>query len=119
MLEEDLEGSTHGTALSKGEGPYDQVRGERGLRDWDYAARPLTMGRIRMVVLVGFPQTEGEGFQEGFWEGCGDMVRLCFGLQLGKVEVFTVGAQPIAWEDSGVSACGLSIKLDGQRVDDW
>jgi len=45
------------------------------------------------------------------------MVRLCFSSQLGKVEVFSAGAQPVAGEDSGVGACGLSIKLDGQRVD--
>jgi len=45
------------------------------------------------------------------------MVGLCFGSQLGKAEVFPAGAQPVAGEDSGVGACGLSIKLDGQRVD--
>jgi len=45
------------------------------------------------------------------------MVRLCFGLQLSKIEVFPAGARPGAGEESGVGACGLSIKLDGQRVD--
>jgi len=116
VLEKDLEGGAHGATLSKGEGPYNQVGGERGLRDQDYAARPLATGQIRTVVLVSFPQSKGKGFQEGAWECVGDKERLCFNLQLSKVEVFPAGAQPIAWEDSGVSACGLSIKLDSQRV---
>jgi len=62
VLEEYLEGGTHGAALSKGKGPYDKVRGERGLRDQDYAACPLATGRIRVVILVSFPQSEGESF---------------------------------------------------------
>ena len=69
-----MEGGTHGAALSKGKGPYDEVRGERRFRDRDYAARPFTMGRICAVVLVSFPQSEGEGFQEGFWEGIRNVV---------------------------------------------
>ena len=40
------------SALSKGKRPNDKIRGERGLRDWDYATCPFAMGRIRMVVLV-------------------------------------------------------------------
>ena len=117
MLEEYLEGSTHGAALPQREGPYNQVRGERGLRDRDYAARPLATGWIRTVVLVNLPQSEWEGLQKGFGEGVGDVVRLCLGAQLSEVEVFPTRAWPIAWEDSGISACGLSIKLDGQGVD--
>jgi len=70
-----------------------------------------------MVILVSFPQSEGEGFQEGLWEGIGDMVGLCFGLQLGEVEVLPMRAWPIAGEEAGVGARGLSIKLDGQGVD--
>ena len=42
---------------------------------------------------------------------------LCFGTEFCKVEVLTLGAWPVAGEDAGVSACGLSIKLDGKRVD--
>jgi len=75
------------------------------------------MGRIRTVVLVSFPQAEGEGLQEGFREGVRDMVRLGFGAQLGKVEVLAAQAWPVAWEESGVGACRLSIKLNGQGVD--
>jgi len=70
-----------------------------------------------MAVLVSFPQSEGEGFQKGFWEGVGDVVGLRFNTQLGKIEVFAVRTWPIAGEYSGVGVCGLSIKLDGQRVD--
>jgi len=45
------------------------------------------------------------------------MVRLCFDLQFSKVEVLSTRAWPITGEDLGVGACGLSIKLNGQRVD--
>jgi len=75
------------------------------------------MGRIRTVILVSFPQAEGKGFQEGFREGVRDTMGLGFGLQLSEIEVLSAWAQPIAGEDTGVGACGLSIKLDGQRMD--
>jgi len=113
VLEEDLEGGAHGAALSKGKRPYDEVRGERRVRDRDYAARPFTTGRIHAVVLVSFPQSEGEGFQEGLWEGVRDVVSLCLSPQFGEIEVFPARAQPVAWENTRVSTCGLSIKLDG------
>jgi len=45
------------------------------------------------------------------------MVRLRIGSQFSKVEVFPAWARPITWENSGVGACGLSIKLDGQMMD--
>jgi len=60
VLKKKLESGAHGAALSKGERPYDQVGGDRRLRDRDYAARPLATGRIRAVILVCFPQPEGE-----------------------------------------------------------
>ena len=45
------------------------------------------------------------------------MVHLGLGLQFGKVEIFAARSGPVAWEDTGVGTCGLSIKLDGQGVD--
>jgi len=117
VLKEYLEGGTHGTALSKGKGPYDEVGGEGGLRNQDYAARPLATRRIRTVVLVDSPQAKRKGFQEGVWEGFGDVVQLGFHPQFGKVEVLAMGAWPVAQEDAGVGVCGLSIKLDSQGVD--
>jgi len=74
VLKENLEGGAHGVTLSKGKGPNDKFRGERGLRDWDYAACPFATGQIHMVILVSLPQSEGEGFQEGFREGIRDVV---------------------------------------------
>jgi len=45
------------------------------------------------------------------------VVLLGVGSQFSKVEVLAARSWPVAWEDTGVSVCGLSIKLDGQRVD--
>ena len=42
---------------------------------------------------------------------------MCFSAEFREVEVFPSGSWPITGEDAGVGACGLSIKLDGQRVD--
>jgi len=74
MLEKDLESSAHGATLSKRERPYDKVRRCRGVRNRDYAARPFTTGRIRTVILVCLPQSEGEGLQGGLWGGVRNVV---------------------------------------------
>ena len=42
---------------------------------------------------------------------------MCFCAEFRKVEVLPSGSRPVACEDTWVGACGLSIKLDGQRVD--
>ena len=117
VLEKDLEGGAHGVALSKGERPYNEVGGDRRLRDRDYAAHPLAMGRIHMVILVCFPQLEGEGLQEGLRGFIRDVVCLGFDSQFCEVVVLAMGAGPVTREETGVSACGLSIKLDGKMVD--
>jgi len=117
MLEEDLEGSQHGSSLSKGQGAYDEVSRGGGFWNWDYAARPFASGRIRAVLLIFPPEAEGEGLQRGFRKGVGEVGGLCFSAEFCKVKVFPSRARPVASEDTGVSTCGLSIKLDGEWVD--
>ena len=117
VLEEDLEGSRHGLLLSKGQGAYDEVSRGGGFRNRDYAARPFASGWIRAVLLVFPPEVEGEGLQRGFRKGIGEVGGLCFSAEFCKVEVFPSRTQPVVSEDTGVSACGLSIKLDGEGVD--
>ena len=41
------------------------------------------------------------------------MGNLGLNSELSKVEVLALGAWPMGGEDTWVSACGLSIKLDG------
>jgi len=117
VLKEDLEGGAHGAALSKRERPYDKVRGGGGLRNRDYAARPFAEGQIRVVVLVYLPQSEWEGLQEGWGRNVREPVQLSFNSQFSEVIVLALRTGPVAWEETGVGACGLSIKLDGQVVD--
>ena len=69
-----------------------------------------------MVILVVAPEAEGEGLQRGCGKGCWEVGGLCFGAEFRKVEVLASGSRPVGGKDAGVSACGLSIKLDGQMV---
>ena len=41
---------------------------------------------------------------------------MCLSAEFGKVEVLSLQTWPIACENAGISACGLSIKLNGQGV---
>ena len=52
MLEEDLDGGRHGPTLPMGQGPENQVRRGRRLRDRDYATGPGTDRWIRTVTLL-------------------------------------------------------------------
>ena len=46
-----------------------------------------------------------------------DVVMLCLGSKLRKVEVFPLGTRPVRGKDAGVCARWLSIKLNGQGED--
>ena len=119
VLEEDLEGSRHGVLLSEGQGAYDEVGQGGRFRNRDYAAHPFASGRIRTVLLFFPPEAEREGLQRECRRQVEGVRGLCFDAEFRKVEVFSLGPWPVAGEDAGVCACGLSIKLDGKGVDGY
>ena len=85
-----------------GQGPENQVRGGRRLRDWDYATSPGTDQWIHAVALLLGPESEWQSLQWrlGATGGEADVLDLC--AQLGQVEVLPTRTWPLAHEDSGV-----------------
>ena len=112
-----MECCRHSALLTEGQGANDKVSGSGGLRNRDYAAHPLAMGRIHTVLLVVLPETKGKSLQQGSGEEVGEARRLCLSAEFSKVEVFSLWTQPVARKNTGVGVCGLSIKLDSQWVD--